>query len=493
MSMAKRALLYLSRKKVRSLILFVMMFVMGLFFLVGISIRISAGKVAEEVRKSITTGITIQAAPVGSNLLFDVVTNEDGEKEAIMKVPLITESKLPQLLEVEGVSGYYMDVGHDILYTGLNLMPGFYSETIDEFRESGDEENVKSSETHMHANAFYEVFDGSWHPFFRNGALELIEGRHIRVEDEGKAVISEDLAERNHLKIGDKIQASDYDYLTGELYGDPYEAEVIGIFRVNFEQTVGEYTTENSIIHNAIFVGYEVVQWAQKVYNTHYGKDMISYRESRPIGNITLFVDDPEMLDTVRERIKQVDTVDWSYYLLSRYDDDYNAMAKPLRTMILLSTLLAAVMSGGILVILSLILTMWIRGRRREAGILSSIGVKKRQVVAQFLLEGVLVAAAAFVLAGALAKPVTDAVGGFLSNSMNQTLGEQPYDVDFDDGSGDIILTKTPTEPVALEYHLTWNTMLMTLGAMFVIVLAAVLVSSRSILEQKPTEVWKSS
>ena len=102
------------------------MLAMGLFLLVGVSIRISAGKAAEEVRKTITTGITIQAAPVGGHLLFDVVENEEGEIERIPKVPLITESKLPQLLEVEGVSGYYMDVGHDTLYTGLTLMPGFY-------------------------------------------------------------------------------------------------------------------------------------------------------------------------------------------------------------------------------------------------------------------------------------------------------------------------------------------------------------------------------
>lgn len=218
---------------------------------------------------------------------------------------------------------------------------------------------------------------------------------------------------------------------------------------------------------------------------------MIADESDRPIGNITLFVEDPETLDAVRERIEQVDSVDWSYYLLSRYDNDYKKAAKPLRTIILLSTLLAVVMAVGTFIILSLVLNMRIRGRRREAGILSSIGVKKRQIVFRFLMEGILIAAMAFVLASVLAKPVTDAVGRLMAAFVNQTLGDGPYDVSFDTGSGDMIISKTPTEPVALEYHITWDILVFVFGAMLLVILAAVLASSRSIMEQKPLEVLR--
>lgn len=491
MNIVKRALLYLSRKKARSLILFVMMLVMGLFLMVGISIRFSARKAAEDVRKSITTGITIKLIPVDGNAILNVVINENGEKERIPKVPLLKRSMLSQLLEVEGVEGYYTDVGCDILYTGFDLRPGFYTETIDEFRKTGDKKEIKISETYMHANAFYEVFDGSWHPHFANGALELTRGRHIQSEDKGKAVISEELAERNDLQIGDQIKAYQYDFLTGELYGSPYEAEIVGLFQVNFEQAIGEYTSESDIIYNVIFVGYDARQWAQKVHNIHVGRDVISDKEDRFIDNITLFVEDPQILDSVKEQIEQIDTVDWSYYQFERYDRDYQAAAKPLLTIIRLSTLMAVVMAAGVLIILSLLLTMWIRGRSREAGILASLGVKKRKMVAQFLIEAILIAAAAFVFAGVLAKPVTDAMGHLMSNAANQTLGEEPYEVEFDAGSGDIIINKTPTEPVALEYHLTWPIMLFVFMAMLLVVMAAVLASSRSILRQKPMDVLR--
>ena len=60
MGVFKRAFLYISRKKARSFLLFLIMLLMGLFMLVGVLIRSSAAKAAEDVRKSITTGVVFQ-------------------------------------------------------------------------------------------------------------------------------------------------------------------------------------------------------------------------------------------------------------------------------------------------------------------------------------------------------------------------------------------------------------------------------------------------
>lgn len=49
MGVFKRAYLYVTRKKVRSILLFLIMLVTGLFLLVGLSIRASAQKAADEV------------------------------------------------------------------------------------------------------------------------------------------------------------------------------------------------------------------------------------------------------------------------------------------------------------------------------------------------------------------------------------------------------------------------------------------------------------
>ena len=48
----------------------------------------------------------------------------------------------------------------------------------------------------------------------------------------------------------------------------------------------------------------------------------------------------------------------------------------------------------GLLIILSLVLTMWIRSRKREMGILSSLGIKRQAILVQFVLESCMVAVA---------------------------------------------------------------------------------------------------
>lgn len=60
MGVFKRAILYLTRKKMRSILLFLLLFFMGLFMLAGLSIRSGADQAAEEMRKSISSGLEIK-------------------------------------------------------------------------------------------------------------------------------------------------------------------------------------------------------------------------------------------------------------------------------------------------------------------------------------------------------------------------------------------------------------------------------------------------
>ena len=94
MGVFKRACLYISRKKARSFLLFLIMLLMGLFMLVGVLIRSSAAKAAEDVRKSITTGVVFQLTDISGDSIYQLVPNEEGEMVRTLKVPLLTRSKL---------------------------------------------------------------------------------------------------------------------------------------------------------------------------------------------------------------------------------------------------------------------------------------------------------------------------------------------------------------------------------------------------------------
>lgn len=493
----KRAWLYVRRKKARSIWMFMIMFVMGLFVLVGLSVRSSAKQAAEEVRKSIRTGIEVKLKAISGNELAETYTNEKGETVIVPKVPLLTKPKLEQLLSIEGIDGFFANKGSDKLYTGLENHPGFYASVIQQYEENRLEdmdeteqkELVELCEFSSRANAFYQIQDGRWHPFFTNGALELVEGRHIKLGDIGKAVISEELAEKNGIRIGDTIEAQNYDFITKEKYGDIYKSEVVGIFRINFEQKVSEYTTEQDLLSNIIFTDEEIGYWSQVEYNTHYMRDVLARNEN--IGNITFFVEDPLILDEVREHLLEVDTIDWSYYDLTDYDDDYRVAAGPLLSMVRLSTALIAALVIGALVILSLILSMWIRSREREIGILLSVGVSKMAVVIQLLLECCLIALAAFCLAGLLAKPVTNRVGDALAKAVSPSENTGDYEVKGQEGTWDVVVNKLPKEQIILEYDIAPQTEALVLLAMLLVAVISVAVSSMHIISQNPGEILR--
>ena len=496
MGICRRACLYISRKKARSIILFLIMFLMGLFMLVGVLIRTSAAKAAEDVRKSITTGVVFQLIDVAGGSIYQLVPNEEGEMVRTLKVPLLTRSGLEEILKIDGVQGYYTQMGYETLYTGLDVHPGGYTNSPDTMAEDGgdadgqSEGDVYNFDVYSHVNGFYLVDVGQWHPFFINGALQLVEGRNIEAEDNRKAVISEELAQRNGLKIGDTIESRNFDFVTGELFGTSFESEIIGIFKINFQQDLSEWTSEDAILANIIFADREMRYWAQVEFNKHINRQVLAKESYDTLDNLTVFVDDPLMLDSVKEKILAIDKVDWSYYDFKEYDHDYKVAAGPLNTMVTLSTVLIMAMALGLLIILSLVLTMWIRSRKREMGILSSLGIKRQAILAQFVLESCMVAVAAFLVAGLLAKPVTGAIGNALTKSVNATISEQPYEVKNDNISA-IQVNKVPTEQVALEYDLTPGTLIVVFLIMLSVTVISVSISYIRIRGRRPRDILK--
>lgn len=501
MNVFQRAVLYLIRKKVRSILLFLILFSMGLFMLTGLSIRSSADKAAVDMQRTIATGLDINMIPIDGSKIYDLSYNEKGELVRTLIPPMITESVAMELASVEGVSGFYAAMGEYTLYTGLDVHPGEVTLTIENCEENGvviPDDMQASDERYLHSNDFRVVMESQYYPHFRNGALELIEGRHIHREDSGKIMISEELAERNNLKIGDIIDGRSFDFMNGELYGETYHAEIVGIFRINFEQQNSDGIAEPSLLTNTIFAPFELRYWGQVQYNSHYGRNVLAKEEDRLLGSITIFVDNPDDLDSIEQKIRENEHVDWSYYTISRYDQDYKAAAKPLLSMVLLAVVMVVVMIVGSLIILSLILAMWVRGRKQETDILLSLGISERTILAQFLIEIGLIAVAAFLLAFTLAAPTTHMIGNALTEFMNPAEDASSFLAEFDITTGFTTVTRTAVRQDPLSYTLTFGEVILTFVAMITvsagtIVSAFLRMRGKTLLTGKASDIhhWK--
>nr|WP_290463178.1 ABC transporter permease [Acutalibacter muris] len=193
----------------------------------------------------------------------------------------------------------------------------------------------------------------AWNHNFTNDILTLAEGRHITQKDENAALISRELAEENGLNLGDELSFSE----------PSITVKIIGIYESDPSM---EFDTDT------IFTDLE---WA-----------------GGSIERVDFFVTDPAELETVMARIES------DNYTLQANTTEYDAISTQLATIGRLTTVLIIAAIAVSATVLLLILAMRVRGRTHEVGILIAIGIGKSQILAQLIMETMLLLAVAMLV-----------------------------------------------------------------------------------------------
>ena len=195
--------------------------------------------------------------------------------------------------------------------------------------------------------------ESAWNQGFTSGILTLAEGRHITQKDKNVAIISRELAEENGLNLGDELSFSE----------PSITVKIIGIYESDPSM---EFDTDT------IFADLEWVGGS--------------------IERVDFFVNDPAKLETVMGEIQG------DNHTLQANTAEYDAIATQLATIGRLTTLLIIAAIAVSATVLLLILTMRVRGRTHEIGILIAVGIGKSQILAQFIMETMLLLAAAMLV-----------------------------------------------------------------------------------------------
>lgn len=200
--------------------------------------------------------------------------------------------------------------------------------------------------------------ESAWNTNFTNGVLVLTEGRHISKEDKSTALVSRELAEENHLQIGSELTFSE----------PPATVTIIGIYESDPSM---EFDTD-TIFTDLSIVGSSIEQ-------------------------VDFFVTDPAELETVMARIEG------DNYTLQANTTEYDAISTQLAAIGRLTAVLivAAIVVGA--TVMFLILAMRIRGRTHEVGVYLAMGIPKRNILVQFLIE----TSALLLLAMAISCPIS--------------------------------------------------------------------------------------
>ena len=422
MDWKKRAGAYLVRKKIRTGILFFIMMLITAAVLAVLSMQESTGKVQTKLLELSNSGFQIESLLQDGNIeqkkLFQVEQVE-GVKEAQYEFDGI--GQLEDAKAVEREQAVQLDQGN------MGELVGYHGVT-----SSDQELNVAS------------------------GALNLKEGRALTKDDSGKVLVHEELAKENNWTVGSKIKLKNFQNGEATANSKEVRVEIVGIFNGKLsEQSTG---LTSDLTENRIYMDYKTSQ-------SLIGKD-----ESNAIVHRAIFtVKDPSKLEEVISRVKEL-PLKWDSMQLSKNEQVFEQVASPIQNFKSLMTLLTSSVFVLAVIVLFLILLFTLRERIHEFGILMSVGISRKEIIAQILLELYTVAATSSIFALMLGSFVAKQFyTGLLSSD------EIPIQV------------KSLFESSLPESSLLLG--LLTIGVVLIIIALAVLFSTAVILMKKPKKI----
>lgn len=394
MSFMKRAGLYCIRQRFKTFILFLILTLIATFMLSGIAIRDASVGATADVQTAIGGKIELNLDTeghmgAGQKNQWGTAYSYNGD--------LITQEIVDAIEKVEGVVDYnsedtaaYYGSGVDFKYLpaalGLSYTP--YGES----------------------SAYTATLSSEKCRGFQSGKYKLVDGRHIKPDDKHTCLISKELADYNKLSVGDKVKmySLDADSIS--------EFEIIGIFN-GTEGTSGNALTVDEIPANCGFIDYATMFEL-------FGDELDGYEQ------LTIYVEDPVSIQNVYDEISALPELKGKTLKLSIDTDEYHVVSAPLESLQRLVNTTIVIISVVSIGILTLLLTIWIRGRKKEIGILLSIGKSRANIILQFFAETFLVAVVSFAASIPFSFAAAEKAGAFMVSRV--TTGTAKLNVQID-------------------------------------------------------------
>ncbi len=303
-----------------------------------------------------------------------------------------------------------------------------------------------------------------------NGNIEVNEGRMITPEDKDVCVISRELAELNGLTVGDKLEFnSRKDRETSKVYS----AEIVGVYDTIHKITPimygDSYRSENIIMTDLRFP--EKPQGCE-------GDPLYQYA--------TFWVENVDEYDTVKEQIKKAD-INWKRYDFIDNTGMSDTMAENFGDLDEMSSIILILVAVSGVVIIFLVFLFWLKGRVHEIGIFLAIGKSKAAIIAQMMMEGILIGCISFMLATicapALSKSVADYLVGY---QVKQEEEQRKADEGMTGGAG---VVEYETEVMGVETKVTGKVILLSASSILGVIFVAVSSSCMFVVIQKPKEI----
>ena len=503
MNVLKRASLSIIRRPGKTLILFLVVFIIGNLIAGAVSIQQAIVKTEEAAKLMMGAAVSLQ---MDNNALMEAYNA--GEEPAPGNLDVNTIEQLGKLPEVK-----YYDYSLDEHMVSMNL-------NAVEPPSSGDEAVAFGSMTNFILRGIHYAPVLS----LQEGKMSLVDGRVFTQDeiDQGSLVtmISDRLAEANGLHVGDVItltaEVVDYPSINTSstipestvLDSRDFTLEIIGIFKV--ENTSFENQQESLTIQEQI-----EQQMKSEVFNTAYAPVAVA-RE----------IDD-FLMEGYAKISEDYVPEDYSYYYTAHYilnepsdletfenaamnllpefwttqsaRSQFEQAAAPLQTIKNLIDTALIVIIAAALVIITLIVVLFLRDRRHEFGIYLSLGERKIKILTQVATEVLMVSAVALCLALVSGMALSGSISDFMLNAqlnansgMSAVGGSGEMVVSFMAGATDPLMDSgINAETVMENYQIGFSSsyILLFLGIGLGTILLACIVPMLYVLRLKPKKI----
>lgn len=436
MNFWQRGLKSVTRRKGRSLILFLVIFILGNVIAGSVAIQQSTKNVEEETKKQMGAVATIE-------LDYERV---DKEQQANPEAFETNDEwhKQPPLKELEAIGAlpYVKYFEYSIgSWMGLNKIKSYSDPEMGMSYGGSAKYNLNVRGVNRK-----EIVD------IEEGLIKLDEGSIFSDKDieEGtnNIIISKEVAELNNLSVGDQVifdvtgeyypmdgngemEGSDDEETTkdsmGEM-GEPevrtfdFPAKVIGIFSVikkeQKELTPEERSNESWMAMdqiNTIYAPNKLAkelnrQMSQKIWGVS-EEDMVNEEEYYQTTYALKSTDD---LEAFREEANAL--ISNKYYEVKAASDQYDQVAGSMKKLGQISGYVVIIAVAATLMIITLIVLLFLRDRKHELGIYLSLGENRGKIIGQIVIELLLIGSLALVLS----LVTGNLLAGGISNSLFQ-------------------------------------------------------------------------
>ncbi|MGW6192960.1 ABC transporter permease [Bacillus cereus] len=403
MNFMKRAILSMKKRVGTSLILMAVFLIVTNLVLAGFTIQNASKKAADAARKKLGADVTL-------SLDFDKLGQQARETGEMPNPPKLNTKEADQLAKSKYVKDYNYITNTLGISDGLKLVGA--SEGEEEGKGKAGMAAVRGgsgsgTEIDMNSSFMIEgVRKTALQESFKNGKSKIIDGKPIteQMKDQNVALMEKRLAELNNLKVGDKVKVQSGDKK------ETLEVEIIGIYETN-EQAMGQQAPP-------------IMDPANKLYMPHSTMKKLEINQGISSIQVVYFLKDPQNIEAFKEEAKKSD-IDFNYYKLDAHDSLYKQMIGPIENISSTSQMIIYIVSIAGAIILGLIIMLSIKARRKEMGILLSIGEKKWKLMAQFVVEVVCIAILAFGLSITTGAKISQFIGNNLLSSEIATAGEE--------------------------------------------------------------------